>query len=308
MIDTDNDQMPDGWETQYGLDPEDPDDGNGDLDNDLLTNLEEYNAGTDPTLSDTDNDGFSDSEELDAGTDPLDEGSHPNAVPAMGNFGLFISCLILIGLGYVSIRRNSRPFITSIFICLAFSITALSADAAPLGPGWSCAQGKLHSHADAGIYYKSLSDKNKKSQGIINRTINAVKDFLGMQTTLGGDPAVVTPEITEFARALKHDPILIYEYVRNHVDYVPYFGSLKGATLTYLDGSGNDFDQASLMIALLRASDIAADYVYGQMTIPISGAPNQKDLQHWLCAFDSSDVIEKIFADGGIPATLSSPN
>jgi transglutaminase-like putative cysteine protease len=77
-----------------------------------------------------------------------------------------------------------------------------------------------------------------------------------------------SPEIQELARALRKDPKLIYDYVHNHIDYVPYFGSRKGATLTYLDGNGNDFDQASLMIALLKASDFSAQYIYGTMTIP----------------------------------------
>lgn len=64
--------------------------------------------------------------------------------------------------------------------------------------------------------------------------------------TLAGDEAAtgLTPELVELARALQHDPKLIFDYMRNHIDYVPYYGSLKGAMLTYLDSSGNDFDQA----------------------------------------------------------------
>lgn len=45
--DTDNDTMPDGYEVTYGLDPT-VDDGAGDLDNDTYTNLEEFQAGTNP--------------------------------------------------------------------------------------------------------------------------------------------------------------------------------------------------------------------------------------------------------------------
>jgi hypothetical protein len=41
--------MPDGWELQYGLDPLNPSDAAQDLDGDGLTNLEEYQLGTDPT-------------------------------------------------------------------------------------------------------------------------------------------------------------------------------------------------------------------------------------------------------------------
>lgn len=108
-----------------------------------------------------------------------------------------------------------------------------------------------------------------------------------------------TPEITALARSLKNNPTLIYQYVRNNVDYVPYYGSLKGATLTYLDGSGNDFDQASLMISLLRASGYTAQYVYDTMTIPASGDVNQKDMQHWLGVDANNTVISTVLSNGG---------
>ena len=47
--DTDDDGMPDWWEKKYGLNPEDPTDGEGDLDGDGFTNLKEYKAGTNPS-------------------------------------------------------------------------------------------------------------------------------------------------------------------------------------------------------------------------------------------------------------------
>ena len=34
--------MPDAWEASHGLEPDDPDDRNGDRDGDGYTNLEEY--------------------------------------------------------------------------------------------------------------------------------------------------------------------------------------------------------------------------------------------------------------------------
>jgi len=94
---------------------------------------------------------------------------------------------------------------------------------------------------------------------------------------------------------LKHDPKLIFDYVHNHVDYVPHFGSLKGATLTYYDGSGNDFDQASLMVALLRASGFTAQFQYGTMTFPYTTTSPLANL------LDSPSHFQNILAAGGIP-------
>lgn len=50
--DSDGDGMPDAWELLYGLDPNDPSDAAGNLDDDGFTNLEEYQNGTDPTVPD----------------------------------------------------------------------------------------------------------------------------------------------------------------------------------------------------------------------------------------------------------------
>jgi hypothetical protein len=46
--DTDGDDMFDGWEVTYGLDPLDDNDASVDLDGDGFTNLQEYQRGTDP--------------------------------------------------------------------------------------------------------------------------------------------------------------------------------------------------------------------------------------------------------------------
>lgn len=49
VTDTDNDNMPDAWELKYGLDPMNSSDAALDKDSDGYTNLQEYNADTDPT-------------------------------------------------------------------------------------------------------------------------------------------------------------------------------------------------------------------------------------------------------------------
>lgn len=74
QTDSDNDGMPDAFEAENSLDP-DVDDAADDFDNDGISNLDEYFAGTKPDDDDTDDDGSPDGEEFDRGTDPLNADS-----------------------------------------------------------------------------------------------------------------------------------------------------------------------------------------------------------------------------------------
>lgn len=77
------------------------------------------------------------------------------------------------------------------------------------------------------------------------------------------DEIQLTDEIKALAAQLGYSPARILEYVTNQIKYEPYYGSLKGAMGTLVSKAGNDTDQASLAIALLRASNIPARYVRG---------------------------------------------
>ena len=93
--DTDNDTMPDGWETFHGLNATDSLDKELDLDNDGIPNFEEYNSTllmasdtdgfiyTDPNSIDTDMDGLSDYEELNFAnpTDPTNNDTDFDEMP-----------------------------------------------------------------------------------------------------------------------------------------------------------------------------------------------------------------------------------
>lgn len=74
------------------------------------------------------------------------------------------------------------------------------------------------------------------------------------------------PYITQQAAALNHDPAQIFAFVRDQIAYEAYKGSLRGARGTLWSKAGNALDKASLMIALLRASNIPARYVKGELS------------------------------------------
>ncbi|MDY6793717.1 MAG: transglutaminase domain-containing protein [Actinomycetota bacterium] len=106
---------------------------------------------------------------------------------------------------------------------------------------------------------------------------------------------VFTQEITDLAASLDNDPMKIYTYVRNNLDFEPYYGSRKGAHITLLEGSGNGADLASLLIALLRVSGYPARYAYGTICL------KPEEAQSWVGTDDFMLACE-IFAYNGIPA------
>jgi hypothetical protein len=80
-LDLDDDGLPNTWEVENGLDPNDngsvdPKNGaDGDPDNDQLSNADEFANGSDPNDSDTDSDEVNDAQEIALGTDILDPDS-----------------------------------------------------------------------------------------------------------------------------------------------------------------------------------------------------------------------------------------
>ena len=68
--DDDNDGLPDNWEKRHGFNSKDKADGGIDPDGDGLTNLQEWENGTDPNADDTDEDGIPDDWEIEYGLDP----------------------------------------------------------------------------------------------------------------------------------------------------------------------------------------------------------------------------------------------
>ncbi|MDR2690559.1 MAG: transglutaminase-like domain-containing protein [Azoarcus sp.] len=61
--------------------------------------------------------------------------------------------------------------------------------------------------------------------------------------------------------------------------------------------SGNAFDTASLLIALLRSVGIESRYVYGTVDIPA------EQLMNWVGDAKTPDAAQQILEQGGIPNT-----
>jgi RHS repeat-associated protein len=106
-------------------------------------------------------------------------------------------------------------------------------------------------------------------------------------------------EIVELARALRNNPDLIYDFVRNNVDTVWMYGLQKGAVGAIVDKSGTPFDQAHLMVELLRQAGYStAAYKVGTVTL------NGTQFQQWT-DITSAAAACQLLSSGGIPATVN---
>ena len=107
----------------------------------------------------------------------------------------------------------------------------------------------------------------------------------------------LAPAIKSLAQTLGHNPHKIYQWVHDNIYYVPTQGSVQGAQDTLDKKSGNAVDTASLLIALLRASNIPARYATGQVDIPTAQALN------WVGGAQTVDAAQQIWGQGGVQTT-----
>ncbi len=117
---------------------------------------------------------------------------------------------------------------------------------------------------------------------------------------LEGTPeAPITRAIAELAQSLNWNPVSIYEWVKNNIETEWYWGSMKGAEETLGQKAGNDCDQASLLISLLRASGYPSRYVRGVIEF-FPGIERAKNLT----GVDDPTRIVELFQKAGIPFKL----
>lgn len=75
------------------------------------------------------------------------------------------------------------------------------------------------------------------------------------------------PDIVALAKQLDYNPVRMFEWVNQNIRFEPYYGSMKGGLGALWSKSGGATDQASLLAALLRASNIPVRYVRGNISV-----------------------------------------
>jgi RHS repeat-associated protein len=74
-------------------------------------------------------------------------------------------------------------------------------------------------------------------------------------------------DIVTLAKQLDYNPVRMFEWVNQNIRFEPYYGSMKGGLGALWSKSGGATDQASLLAALFRASNIPVRYVRGNIAV-----------------------------------------
>ena len=106
---------------------------------------------------------------------------------------------------------------------------------------------------------------------------------------------VISDEIRAKAAELNNDPIEIYNWIYNNINYIPSFGSIQGSVMTLQNRQGNSFDISSLLIAMLRAANTPARYAYGAIEIPV------EQVMNWVGGAATPEMASQTLGQAGIP-------
>jgi len=171
-------------------------------------------------------------------------------------------------------------------------------------PAVNFEKGELISPDDAVIFYGSNVAHTDRLCEIAPDSQYCVDDYRA-------------PRLKSLALTLGKDRVTEAEYVQNIYEYIYLnietefrYGLSKGAYGAFLDQSGTAFDQAHLMVELLREGGVPASYEAGTITI------SSEQFIKWTGFYNNFDETSQagsvlastactFMADGGIPASCS---
>lgn len=150
--------------------------------------------------------------------------------------------------------------------------------------------------ADAALKTEAQVDVVPKAAAQADLPVAALESAPPTADDLAETPDIqFTPEISAKAAELGNSPLAMYEFVRNNVSFQPYVGSRKGAANTLEQLRGNDTDQASLLLALLRVSGIASRYVRATVEMTPESAKSWLGVDD---AYTASGILTTAGLDG----------
>lgn len=115
-----------------------------------------------------------------------------------------------------------------------------------------------------------------------------------------GEETDIDEDVKELAEELG-TPLEVYSYLKNTIHYEYYYGSRKGANGTYHAYAGNDYDQASLLIGILRYLGYEAEYVRGNILL-------EEEQALALTGADTFAHAADVLASAGVPVTKYTRN
>lgn len=142
-----------------------------------------------------------------------------------------------------------------------------------------------------------FSNPNQRVAALGDFTFDALPGATDPAYLAETDEVVITQAIRDQAEALEYDPVQIYHWVLNNVEWLPTWGSIQDSDITLGSQKGNAMDISSLLVALLRASLIPARYVHGTIDVP------EDKFRNWAGGFDSIEAAMDFASAGGIPIT-----
>ena len=144
---------------------------------------------------------------------------------------------------------------------------------------------------DAGLYHSPLT----QVAALGDFTYDKLPEADNPAYLAASDEIILSDAIKAKAMQLNYDPVKIYHYVLNEIEWQPTWGAIQDADLTLSAQRGNAMDISSLLLALLRASKIPARYVHGSIDI------EKERFNNWVGNFQDINAGMTFAASGCIP-------